>query len=280
MTALLAIAGAAFYGSADFLGGLASRRESPLAVTILSQVFGVLLLFALVFLFPGSGPASTDLLWGGAGGVAGALGIVALYTALATGPMSLVAPVTASLAAALPALWDLVANGSPGPVTLAGLALAFAAIVTISAPDAKAARRDRMSPAVLALSIGAGVAFGAFFVLLSYTSPDSGMWPLVGARATSLPVLLLIALVRRQGLRVGPGARVTTLAAGGLDMIANALVLAALQLGPLAVAAVLSALYPAATTVLAWFVLEERPDARHKIGIAMALVAVVLTAAP
>ena len=279
MTALLAITSAVLYGSADFLGGLASRRESPFAVTAVSQAFGALFLIGLVYAFGGNGPTTPDLLWGAVGGAAGALGIIALYSALGSGPMSLVAPVTASLAAALPAAWDIVARGVPAPLTLLGLALAFVAILVISAPDPHARDDDRISARVLALSIGAGTAFAAFFVVLSFTTPEAGMWPLVGARMVSLPMLFALTLVRDRAVRISREARVATLGAGAIDMGANAFVLAALQLGPLAVASVLSSLYPAATVLLAWSVLKERPDRRHKTGIVLALIAVALTAA-
>lgn len=278
MTALLAIASAAFYGSADFLGGLASRRESPLAVTAVSQAFGALLLFALVAAFPGGGPTAPDLLWGAAGGAAGAIGIVALYAALGTGPMTLVAPVTASLAASLPAIWDIARHGSPRPLSAAGLMLAFVAILVISVPDRTAAAEDRLNLRVLLMSVGAGTAFAAFFILLSNTTAEAGMWPLAGARAVSLPLLFVVSFARNRSVRIRRDARAATLAAGVLDMAANALVLAALQIGPLAVASVLSSLYPAATALLAWAVLKERPDSRHKVGIVLALIAVALTA--
>ena len=279
MTALLAITGAALYGAADYLGGFASRRESPVAVSALSQVVGALLLLPLLGLIPSEGPITRDLVLGAAGGVAGALGLVALYAALGRGPMSLVAPVTASLSAALPAAWDVVAGGWPSPVTGLGLALAFVAILSVSAPDRRADAADRLSPRVLLLSLAAGTAFATFFIALSYTDPVAGVWPLAGARAASVPVLLALTLARRRSLSIAKGARLPTVTAGVLDMGANVFVLLALQAGPLAVAAVLSALYPGGTVVLAWVFLKERPDLRHKAGIALALVAVALTAA-
>lgn len=279
MTAVLAILSAAVYGSADFLGGFASRRSSPLAVTAVSQAIGSLLLVALVAAFPGSGPTQGDLMWGAAGGAAGAIGIAALYAALGTGPMTLVAPVTAALAASLPALWDIARNGAPGPLTGTGLALAFVAILIISTPDRRAAATDRLSTRVLLLSVLAGTSFAAFYILLSNASAEAGMWPLVGARGVSLPLLFVLTFARDRCVRITRDARTLTIWAGLLDMGANALVLAALQIGPLAVASVLSSLYPAATALLAWAVLKERPDRRHTVGIALALVAVVLAAA-
>ena len=44
MTAILALSAAAIYGTADFCGGVASRRNSPTTVTVLAHVVGLLLL--------------------------------------------------------------------------------------------------------------------------------------------------------------------------------------------------------------------------------------------
>ncbi|MGW7483011.1 hypothetical protein ACWGH8_30950 [Nonomuraea muscovyensis] len=74
MTAVvLATACALVYGTADFLGGLATRRSRVLPVVALSQTAGLALILALLPLLPGalSGQA---LLWGLGAGLAGAGG--------------------------------------------------------------------------------------------------------------------------------------------------------------------------------------------------------------
>jgi len=68
--------------------------------------------------------------------------------------------------------------------------------------------------------------------------------------------------------------------AGALDTAANVTMLAAIRIGPLAVASVLGSLYPVATILLARAVLGERLRGIQRAGVALALVAVLLTAIP
>jgi drug/metabolite transporter (DMT)-like permease len=277
MTALLATTAAAVYGCADFLGGLASREESPFAVSALSQLLGLIVLVVLIPFLGQGMPDAADLVWGGAAGLFGGWGVVALYAALGTGRMSVVAPTTAALAAAGPAVYDVLTGGSLGSITVAGIALAIAAIVIVSMTSED--EGEGSSSSAFALSIAAGLAFAAFFILLSFTSPDAGLWPLLGARAVSVPVLTVLALAKG-GLRVSRGSLPTIAAAGVLDMVANVFVLLAIQRGPLAVASVLASLYPVATVLLARIVLHERLRGLQRVGVAMALLAVVLASMP
>ena len=104
MLALLAIASAAFYGSADFLGGLASRRANTVAVVVISQGAGLLALMLSLPLLPESIPTRHDWEWGGAAGIAGGIGVALLYRALAVGTMAVVAPITAVCAVVVPVI--------------------------------------------------------------------------------------------------------------------------------------------------------------------------------
>jgi drug/metabolite transporter (DMT)-like permease len=129
------------------------------------------------------------------------------------------------------------------------------------------------------LSILAGLAFAGFFILLSFTSADAGLWPLLGARVVSVPVLAVLALFKG-GLRVSRSSLPTVAAAGILDMAANVFVLLAIQRGPLAVASVLASLYPVATVLLARMVLHEHLHGLQRVGVIIALAAVVLVSIP
>ena len=128
----------------------------------------------------------------------------------------------------------------------------------------------------LGLSVLAGTMFALFFIVISFTDPGSGLWPLLGARLASVPFLVVLALVRGAGLAVPREALTPTIGAGVLDMVANVALLAALRSGPLAVASVLASLYPVATVLLARFVLGEHMSRTQRVGIALAMVAVVL----
>jgi drug/metabolite transporter (DMT)-like permease len=275
---VLALASALVYGAADFCGGLATRRATAFAVVALSQAAG---LVALLLLLPvlGGEPTAVDLGWGAAAGLAGAAGLVLFYRGLAVGVMSVVAPVTALTAAAVPVVGGLALGERLPPWATVGIVLALVAVVLVAAdgglPTLRAARSAGLLPA-----LAAGVGFGVFFVLLDRTSPESGLWPLVGARSVSVVLVVLVALAARASLRVPGPTTVLVVLAGVLDMAANALFLVATQQGQLAITGVLASLYPVSTVVLAQVVLRERLVTAQLAGLAAAAVAVVLISLP
>ena len=278
MAVVLALASALVYGAADFCGGLAARRATAFAVVALAQAAG---LVALLVLLPvlGGRPTAVDLGWGAAAGLAGAFGLVLFYRGLAVGVMSVVAPVTALTAAALPVLGGLALGERLPPWATVGIALALVAVVLVAAegglPTLRAARSAGLLPA-----LAAGVGFGVFFVLLDRTSPESALWPLVASRSVSVVMVVLVALVVRASLRVPGRTPALIVLAGVLDMAANALFLVATQQGQLAITGVLASLYPVSTVVLAQVVLRERLVPAQLAGLAAAAVAVVLISLP
>ena len=226
------------------------------------------------------------MLWGAAAGIAGTLGVGLLYRALAIGTMGVVAPITAVCAVALPVLVSLGRGEWPGPVPLGGIGLAMVAIVLVSsqppaAPAAVPVVTRRGLPPGVPHALVSGVAIGVFYVLIAEARPESGLWPLVGARAAAVPFCLAAGVLSR-----GPSLRVmarhtalTAASAGIVDMTANVLYLLASRMGSLAVVVTLSSLYPASTVVLARVVLGERLHRTQMIGMVCALVAVALIVA-
>ena len=279
MAVVLAMASAAVYGASDFLGGLASRRASAFGVVAVSQGVGLVALLALLP-WLGGPVRPADLAWGAAAGLVGAVGLVVFFRTLARGTMSTVAPVTAVTAAAVPVLGGVLGGNSIGLWAASGIALALAAVVLVSADGGLSALRAAR-PANLAPALVAGVAFGLFFVALDRTSSGSGLTPLVAARLASLVVVLLIAVVGRQSLRMGRPALPLAAFSGIGDMSANGLFLLATQQdGRLAITGVLASLYPVSTVLLAQLVLRERLAAAQVTGLGTAVVAVVLITLP
>ena len=279
MAVVLALSSAVVYGAADFLGGLASRRTSVFGVVALSQIVG---LAALLVLLPWlGGPVdAADLGWGAAAGLAGAAGLVVFFRTLAGGVMSVVAPVTAVTAAAVPVLVGLAGGDEIGTWAGIGIALALVAVVLVSAESGLSALRGAR-PAALAPALLAGSMFGLFFVLLDRTSADAGLTPLVTARLASVTLVVLIALAGRQSLRVTRSALPLVAVSGVGDMAANALFLLATQAdGQLAITGVLASLYPVSTVVLAQVVLRERLVGAQVAGLLAAAAAVVLITLP
>jgi drug/metabolite transporter (DMT)-like permease len=276
---VLALASAVVYGAADFLGGLSSRRASVFGVVAVSQLVGLL---ALLVLLPwlGGPVGPSDLAWGAAAGVAGATGLVLFFRTLARGVMSVIAPVTAVTAAAVPVLVGLLGGDAIGPWAAAGIGLALAAVVLVSAEGGLSALRAAR-PASLAPALAAGTAFGFFFVLLDRTSQDSGLTPLVTARLASVALVVVIALAGKQSLKVGRVALPLVALSGIGDMTANALFLLATQQdGQLAITGVLASLYPVSTVILAQVLLRERLAGAQVAGLGTAVAAVVLITLP
>jgi drug/metabolite transporter (DMT)-like permease len=276
---VLALCSAVVYGASDFLGGLASRRAPVFGVVALSQLAGLVALFALLPWL--GGPVTlADLGWGAAAGLAGATGLVVFFRALSRGVMSVIAPVTAVTAAAVPVLAGLLIGNRIGPWAGAGILLALLAVVLVSAEGGLASLRSAR-PSSLTAPLVAGSAFGFFFVLLDRTSSDAGLTPLVAARLASVLLVVAVALAGRQPLRVSRVALPLVLASGVGDMTANALfLLATQQEGQLAITGVLASLYPVSTVVLAQAVLRERLVPAQFAGLGAAVAAVVLITLP
>jgi drug/metabolite transporter (DMT)-like permease len=279
---LIALASAAFYGAADFLGGLAARRATTVAIVIVSQLAGLILLAILLPVLPPASPSPPDFLWGGAAGLTGGTGVALLYRALAVGTMGVVAPTTAVLAVAIPVMAAMVMGERPGRWTLGGIALAMVAIVLVSQQpraDSDARPGHRVPgglPPGLGLALLSGVAIGLFFLTLTRTSAAAGMWPLVAARAVSIALFGAIAIAGARSLRMAAPVATIAVCGGALDMLANALYLIASRYGPLSVTVTLASLYPASTVALARVVLNERLSSWQMVGILCALTAVAL----
>ena len=276
MAVVLGLLVAVTYGVGDFFGGFASKRNTPTVVVALSQAFGLLIMVLLVVL-DGRGPVWEDVGFGAAAGSVGLIGVILLYRGLASGTMSVVAPITAVGAGVVPFAWGLLTGERPTAVALVGVAAALAAVALVSAADAVEDRTATRSDVLLAL--GAGTAFGCVFILLGETGEDSGMWPVLAARVASVSLVLTALVITRGAARPAPGTLPSIAAAGALDAGANALYLLASREGLLSLVSVLSSLYPAATIVLARVVLHERMNTKQLAGIALALTGVGLIAA-
>ena len=287
MVVALSVACALVYGAADFCGGLAARRMPAVVVLVWSQIVGFVVLLAVLPFTPGV-PHPSDFAWGAACGVAGAGAVGLLYRALAIGTMGVVSPITAVLAAAVPVTFAFFHGDRPAPLALTGIGFALIAVVLVSAvapeppssddaPLARAPKQYRFAPGIPA-ALGAGLAFGLFFIAFAQTHTDSGLYPLVSTRVTSLAILVGGGLALRLPLRVHrPGLRIVALC-GSLDMAANVLYVLAVHRGALSIVAVITSLYPVATVALAAAMLRERLVPVQWAGVAIALAGVICIA--
>jgi drug/metabolite transporter (DMT)-like permease len=269
------LASAVSWGTGDFSGGLASRRANVYAVVISSQSVGLVMLVALALLLAEPVPPTVDILWAAGAGLVGSLALSALYRGLATGRMGVVAPVSAVVSAAVPVLFGLFVEGLPGMLQLLGFAVALVAVWFVSRTDGATAA----AVPELGLAFLAGLGFGLFLIIIGRLSSSSVLWPLVTARAAGISFLSLTALLLRQ-TALPAWRQVPLIVVVGLcDAGGNAFYALAARAGRLDVAAVLSSLYPAVTVLLARSVLNERLERHQWLGVAGALLAVVLIAA-
>ena len=280
-TIVFALLSATLYGSADFLGGLATRRSSVMPVMIFSQLAGLIMLLLVLPFLPSATASPADFAWGALAGGALGMGLMLLYQGLATGKMSVVAPVTAVLAVVVSAVAGIVLGDRLSMGAFLGVVLAIGAITLISQDGAQKATRKRGLGIAqgLAAALSAGVLIGVFFAALKQSSPTSGLLPLVSARLAALVVLGAVAFWRRPPLRVGRDAVWLIVVGGALDILANVLYLLATRLGMLTIAATLTSLYPASTILLARLVLGERLRRIQITGLACAGVGVALIGA-
>jgi drug/metabolite transporter (DMT)-like permease len=273
VNALLALAASALWGTSDFGGGLMSRRLDPSAAVLISQALALAgLLVLLPFL---AVPAGSYLLVGAAAGVVGTLSLAAFYRAMATAPMSLVAPITAA-GSAIPVVVGIARGEQLSALRLAGIAVTLIGIVLASGPEFRSGTPVRRQ--ALGLAIGAAAGFGVAYTLLAFAAGSSVYGTLLCQRIGGLLVLAPIVARARiwRGIQL-TARRVGALALiGGCDITANGTYALAASHGDLSVAAVLASLYPVVTALLARAILAERLRPVQSVGVLAAIGGVVL----
>jgi drug/metabolite transporter (DMT)-like permease len=293
-TVVIGLVAALIFGSADFLGGLAAKRISALRATALVAAIGLVPLLA-ASLFVGGVWSPGAILWGGLSGVSGALAISLLYACLAIGPMSILSPLTALVSAIAPMTWGLLAGNRFAPIGYIALGLALIAVVLVGFVPERGAVRPSVRGILMA--VGSGLMIGAFLILIDATPDDSGLVPLIMNRAVNAAIMFAtIAVIalwhrarRERDTRVPVAATLHGRASGSqrgggwlpgltlavicglVDAIANILLLIGVRVGDLSVIAVLAAMYPAGTIILAAIVLRERIAPVQWAGLVLAI---------
>jgi drug/metabolite transporter (DMT)-like permease len=262
------------WGTGDFGGGLLSRRTPLFGVVLASQLVGMVVAHALTLVRGEGAPTTSDLAWSVIGGLSGGIGISALYQGLAVGRMGIVAPITGVIAALIPVAVGIVFEGLPAPLVLLGIGLAFVAVVLVSRVS-----DERAGPSGVSLALVAGIAIGALGVAIAQISDGHVFGPLTVLRATEALLVAFIVLVGRRAWRPDPRLWPGLFGVGVMDMFGNGAFILAVQAGSLAVAAVLSSLYPVTTVILATVILRERVTRTHAAGIVLAVAAIACIAA-
>ncbi len=303
METVLALAAAALYGSADFLGGTASRRASTFAVLAVTVPAGAAVMLAATLLLGGvsggalgwAGMTWAGAAWAAAAGTCGALGLLAFYAAFAAAPMSVVAPVTALVSTVLPVGAAVAAGERMGPSVAAGVLVCVAAVVLVSAGSpgdpgaagatgatgaARAAGKGTQARAARLRGTGyavvAGLAFGLFFLFLREAGTSGVIWPVALSRTAGAVIALACCAMTRTRLLERGGALGIALASGTVDALANVCYVLATRAGLFGLAVVLTSLYPGVTVLLARIVHGERMRWVQRAGLLLAAAGVIL----
>lgn len=245
-------------------------------MVLISYPVGMVLLGAVTVTVGGT-VSTPAVVWGALCGISQGLGVWWFYAALGSGPISVVSPLTAVLAAGVPLAAGIALGERPGLVAGLGVLLAMVAVVLVSreATD-EDVRPHRFTRTVAWLTAGAGLGFGLNYVLIAQAPTEARLWPLLFGRIAATTVILIVAALS-SNLRPPQGFPLRlALTAALFDVTANITMLLALQASLLSLASVLMSLYPAATVLLAIVVLRERVTRWQVVGMACALVAVAL----
>ena len=285
LTVVIGLASALVYGTADFFGGLAAKRIGAVLATAIAAATGLALILALLP-FVGGVWSRDALVLGAISGVTGAIAIGLLYACLAIGPMSILSPLTAVVSAIVPMVVGLARGESVGVLGGVALAIALVAVVLVGFVPERGAVRPSLRGVLMA--IGSGLAIGAFLVILDAAPEDSGLVPLVANRAVNSLVMfsivvVLVLLARRRARPARPRADLVAglrlaVVCGLFDALANVGLLWGIRIGDLSVIAVLTALYPAGTIILARLALKERIAPVQYVGLALAIAASAMLA--
>lgn len=278
MAVLLGALVAVGLGTSDFLGGFASRRSAPTAALLLAQITSLTTAVAIVAIDPTPAPSGRVIAWSVLSGAATAGGLACLYRGLATGHMSVVAPVSAVGSGLVPMVWGIARHGeTPGAPALSGAVVALVAVALIARTQ-DTDHHEGGRAAALALAVGAGLSFGVSIVALSEAGGEGSFWPVLIGRLTGVTGIAVTLLAIGAARRVERGDRRFAIGAGALEATCTAVFIVAFRKGLTSVVAPVAALFPAATVVLARVALKERIGPVRAAGLVLALAGLVLIA--
>ncbi len=269
---IFGVASALSWGAVDFSGGIATRRGNLYSVILVSQIIGGIFLAILALLFRETIPTPTDFILGGLAGLAGMLGLMGLYSGLAYGRMSIVAPFTAVLSAVIPILFSLIIEGIPPTLQIIGFIVALFAVWLLSGGGG----RENIQKMEAAYSLLAGSGIALFFIFIDQANETAVFWPLTAARVASVACLSIYIGVRGIWQKPARSELGLITLVGILDALGNTFFTLSARFGRLDLAAILSSLYPASTVFLARQFLHEKLSPLQWIGVLLALVALIL----
>lgn len=270
MASVYALISSFIWGSADFLGGRLSRQHSSYAVTGGSQPFGLIATLISVALF-GTWQLNSTIAFNGAmAGALGLSGLIAFYTALATGRMGIVSPIS-STGVIIPFAIGMLSGDQPTQLQLVGVVVAIAGVILASGPELSGGAPIRP----VALAAYSAFAFGLCVYFMAKGAQMNPGMTVVAMRLTQVTIMFSVALVLRSRGGLTRADLPMLMIIGATDAVANIFYTMAAGTGMLSVVSVLGSLFPVVTVILAWIFDKERLMAVQYVGIAIAITGVV-----
>jgi drug/metabolite transporter (DMT)-like permease len=275
-TLVLSLGAASTWGVADFVGAIRARNYSALLVAVYSEIVGLVPVLVALYFVQEAFPGWSLLPWMIVAGVAGSVGHVVFFTALARGPIGVIAPIFACSSAGPAVIAVTMLGERPSLMQLGGIALAIAGVVLVSRHAGEGDIKHGKYGAVPIALIGVAI-LTVFYIAMDQISQDSPLWGVTMQRTFGLPLLLIgLAIGLRRGTTTAPRGSFMAIAPVGLmDTAAFVAFAYATSLGNLSVAVVLSSLYPVVTILLARIKLDERLSGVQRVGAGLALLGVV-----
>jgi len=275
MASFLALFSSLLWGTADFFGGKLTKKYKSLAVTGVSQSFG--LLFGLVIMLITSSWFAPTLSWsnyflpGVFAGTLGFIGLVAFYAGLATGRMGVVSPIS-SLSALIPLTVAFINGEKPSVVQLTGMAVALLGAFCASGPEIK----DGISIRPLVYAVIAAFGFGGAITFIAQGSKSSAIMTMTTMRFTTFIIALVLFAKYKTAGGFSKKDIPILIGIGGADFFGNLLLGVATTKGLVSLAVVLGSLFPIVTALLAYKLLHERLHKLQYLGIGIAILGVVI----
>ena len=301
LSVILGLSGAVVYGVSDFFGGLGARYLGSIRITWFSEMAGLITAVIAFFVFGGNWATQATgqtLFWGGLSGFAGTFAILFLYASLAIGPMSILSPLGALISAIVPVAWEFFTGHTLSALAYIAIAVALVAVALVGFVPEKGAVKVKARGLLFATFAGIGI--GLYLICMHQTAPDSGFAPFVANRFVALSIMTVVVLIttllsamKKRGMFSGGSPRADmvvgergainwrrglqlALLCGFFDTLGNVIILTGLHIGNMSVMAVLAALYPAGTILLATILLKERIARVQMIGLVLAIVAAAM----
>jgi len=280
VSVLVATLASVAFGAGDFLGGLAARRIDSRQVVAIAMITGLVPFGAVVAIYESVSLDRASAPWHLLAGIGFAAGVSLLYRALSEGRMLQVAPITAVIAIAFPAIVDLMTGSAGGAHLIVGLIAATLSSVLLGSSSGTEPNRSKAGAATVLMALTAGLGFAFFYIgLHRVNAGGEGVWAVLLIRLIALAVTAIPALtVPYKALDV-PGLAIAA-GAGIFDGAANLLLMRAFATGGLAETAAIASLYPVTTIVLAIAILRERPSILQGLGLLLAVPAIFLLKTP